>query len=255
MNSPRISALIYNIVTNGRVDYSKAPPMCVDEERIHVKVKGDEVRFDLKEDFRSEDEARESIAAYIKRWEIDEGLCRNSDCFNLEFKSSIADGPRLEASPVKYSVRLSTAIGRVEASQFPSPPAACKVNSDMSWVGGMYDRYMQYRNNRETLPSMAYYCLTVLEGKFGGRTKAALKLCVSISLLDRIGYLSTKKGGPMGARKAEGTTDELSGRDRLFLEESINQIIRRCAEKVPDRLPQITIDDIDKREDQRETSS
>lgn len=227
VNSARVIALIYKLISNGMVDYSKAPPLCIDEKWFSAKVEGNEVRFDLKECFLSEDLARERIEEYVERWEIDEGLRRNSDCFNLEFEYSIDDSPGIKAGPARFSVTVSEATGTVRAPKFPPAPAGFKLEP---YVALMYHRYMRFRDNRDTLPSMAYFCLTVLEETFGSRRDAADRLFVSRNLLDEIARLSSKKGGPGEARKAEGAPTDLSGPERSFLEESIRQIIRRCAE-------------------------
>ena len=227
MSSPRLTALIFKIVTNGKVDYSKVPPLCIEEDEFRVMAKGDTVRFDLKVPVTSDDLARNRVAAYITRWEIDEGLRRNSDCFILKFNYSIDDGPSPKGLPAKFSVNPSTATGVVGASRFPARPTGFTVDPIVEW---MYNRYMRYRRNRDTLPSMAYFCLTVLEEKFGGDRNAAQRLQVSRNVFEEIRRLSSTRGGHGEARKAKGATLELSATERLFLEESTRQIIRRCAE-------------------------
>ena len=49
-------------------------------------------------------------------------------------------------------------------------------------------------------------------------------------MLEKIGYLSSEKGGPE-ARKAEGITKELTEEEHYFLNQAIKKIIRRVAEK------------------------
>ena len=49
-------------------------------------------------------------------------------------------------------------------------------------------------------------------------------------VLDKIGYLSSERGGQQ-ARKAEGKDNDLTAQDRRFLKQAIKTIIRRVAEK------------------------
>ena len=98
------------------------------------------------------------------------------------------------------------------------------------------------------LTSMAYFCLTVLEGTAQDkRQQAATKYGISMTVLNRIGRLSTEKGGPHGARKGEGVSSSLTPKERHFLEEAVKKIIRRAAEKVHDpdtSLKVITMSDL-----------
>ena len=57
----------------------------------------------------------------------------------------------------------------------------------------MFQHYLRHRRDAETLPAMAYFCLTMLEQMAGGRGKAVAHFCISRDVLDRIGKLSTEK--------------------------------------------------------------
>ena len=102
-------------------------------------------------------------------------------------------------------------------------------------VRSMHTRYLDYRQHREPLPSMAYFCLTVVELSTGRQRKrrsaAAKKYRIAVDVLDKIGFLSSEKGGTE-ARKAGGVHDALSARERKFLVESTKALIRRVAEVV-----------------------
>ena len=72
----------------------------------------------------------------------------------------------------------------------------------------MYRRLSDYYADRKYLPSMAYFCLTVLEGKFTNakRRSAAKSFRIDLAVLDAVGELSSTKGGADAARKAERRT-------------------------------------------------
>ena len=64
-------------------------------------------------------------------------------------------------------------------------------------VQTMYDRYMGYRQGREPLTTMAYFCLTILERstkKNHSREVAAETYGIKLEVLNKIGHLSSEKG-------------------------------------------------------------
>ena len=65
-------------------------------------------------------------------------------------------------------------------------------------------------------------------------------------VLDKIGHLSSKRGGQQ-ARKASGKDNDLTDQDRRFLKKAIEVVIRRVAEKAHDPdsdLPEISLSDL-----------
>lgn len=119
----------------------------------------------------------------------------------------------------------------------------------------MFDRYMNYRQKREPLPGTAYFCLTVLENMAEGKKRdgegkrkaASRYFQIDEEVLKKIGRLSSTKGGPAGARKSEGVSHDLTNEERRFLEEAVEKMIRRAAEKAhsPDAdLPKIKLSDL-----------
>ena len=112
----------------------------------------------------------------------------------------------------------------------------------------MYDRFQGYRLGREPLTSMVYFCVTVLEGppRKKRRETAAKKYGIQLEVLNKLGELSSERGGQQ-ARKALGKDNDLTAQESRFLEEVIKAIIRRAAEKAhaPDSdLPEISLSDL-----------
>ena len=188
------------------------------------------VRFDFKEHYATERHAREAIEDYIHVWEFDSGLRMGPNSFKLQFyRPQIEDrNPTPGVAEVSVHVRagMPTATASVSVSRpYPIPPSRLSLTPD---VHTMYDRYMGYRQGREPLASMAYFCLTVLEQPGGGST-VAKRYGIASKLLKKVGRLSSTKGG-RDARKAIGKNDDLSDQDRRFLEGAVVAIIRRAAE-------------------------
>ena len=101
----------------------------------------------------------------------------------------------------------------------------------------MHDRYLGYRERREPLASMVYFCLTALELPWGpgrgAREPAASHYGVDETVLNALWELGSTKGG-VGARKAQGVPLEYTREETRFLEEAVKAIIRRSAEVAHD---------------------
>ena len=234
MNDPHVVALIYGIEHGESVDYEEAESFVLEEPAFRLEVKDKKARFELRDHYAEESAARESIEEYIRVWEFDACLNKGPGSFKLRFdKAEIEDR---NPTPGEVSIHASFTSGVPTFSvsltrrlhTYPSPPLGLAINPD---VQTMYDRYMNYRQGREPLSSMAFFCLTVLENSARGRKKAASKYQIANTVLEKIGYLSSEKGGPE-ARKAEGITKELTEEERYFLNQAIKKIIRRVAGKI-----------------------
>ena len=249
MNDPHVVALSYAMAHGDTIDYSKAEPLCRDEPGFRLTVENRKARFEFKEHYATEERAREALAEYIRVWEFDATLrYGNPDSFRLEFeRAEIVD-----RNPTPGAVRLGARFAArgtgsarltLNVSKYPSPPSDIALNPD---VETMHQRYMRCRQGREPLLAMAYFCLTVLERNAGGRHEAASTYRIGKRVLDKIGNLSTNKGGPE-ARKAGGTSAELSPQERHFLQRAVKAIIRRAAEKEhspADDLPLIAMSNL-----------
>lgn len=260
MNDPHVVALIYRVEQEEipTVDYSKAEPLDgLEEPEFRLDVRDKVVRFEFKVYYATEGEARAAIEDYIRVWEFDANLERGRLAFRLKFeRAEIVD-----RNPTSGQIRMS-AIGDVEvggssrltyiASRYPSPPSDVSLNSD---VHTMYQRYMDYRQGREKLTSMANFCLDFLckfvapqySTKNGSRSEAAKVFQIEKPVLAKIGELCANKGGPTGARKGNAVATNLTESERRFLEKAVKKMIRRVAEKARNPnapLPVISLSDL-----------
>lgn len=242
MNDPHVKALIYHINHGDTIDYSKAQPLEWKEPEIRLTVEDRNVRFEFKEHFGTEEQAREAIENYIRNWEFDATLkFGNPNSFRLKF----VNAEIIDRNPLPGRVRIGgkLEIGGlgsskliVSVSEYPSPPSDIALSPE---VETMYQRYMGYRQKREPLPGMAYFCLSMLEDPpvvstqnrsiRNKRKVAAMKYRIDENVLDKIGQLSSTRGGA-DARKREGTGKSLSSEEHNFLDRAIKAIIRRVAE-------------------------
>ena len=266
MNDPHVVALIYHVNLGSSVDYSKAEPLYVEESEFRLVVKDKKARFELKQHYATATDAKEAIQDYIRKWEFDAYLNHGPSYFQLEYsKPEIVD--RM-TTPGVITIHALPLTGKDSISKgclvtcpftYPSPPSDIRLNSH---IEAMYQQYVNYCRGREgTLLSMAYFCLTVVENlaqppvasshkrkTSGKRLKAAQKYNISQDVLNEIGRLVSTRGGPIEARKEEGSDRDLTltPDERRFLEQAIKKLIRRVAEKTHDRnkvLPVISLSD------------
>ena len=255
MNDPHVVALLYSVNHGKSHDYSKAVPLVHDEPDFRLEIKNNQARFEMKEHFSTKNDARKAVEDYIRNWEFDACLKGGEDCFKLEFIKAIREDRRptpgvisVDADPVRFSFHVSTPKVTVGHPKYPATPSG--VNFNDPDVKTIYQRYMGYRQSNEPLASMAYFCLTVLESMTGqnkNRQKvAAQQFQIDNAVLNKIGELSSKKGG-QGSRKADGVYNNFTTEERTFLEQAIMRIIQRVAEKAhnpDDDLPEITFSDL-----------
>lgn len=253
MNDPHVRCLHYRIALGEDVDYEKAAPLAVETGDFVLKVDSKEAVFEMKSHFPTKDGARATAEAFLRRWEVLSGL--EQDPGDLKFVFHHAD--IIDRAPTPASTRIVNLQGtihmhagmkaavHVSRGKFPSPPRNFALSLD---VETMYARYKAYREGRESLLSMAFMCLTVLEASAGGRASAAKKYSIAMPVLNRLGYLCSERGGPEDARKTpKGRAFvPLSGQEKEWVTQVVRALIRRAGEQAHDpagSLPQLTMQD------------
>ena len=240
MNDPHVVALNYRVEHGPEFDYSKAPALSESTRDFDIRLEDTKVRFAMKTHHATVRDAVDAAEKYIRAWELHVALKRGPNAFTLRFdRPEIVDrNPttgvvRVSANPVRFNVALSQPEVTVSLGSYPSPPSpGLARNPD---VESMFIRYMGYRDGKEPLTSMAYFCLTVLESsavkKKGetARKAAARQYCIANGVMNNVGTLCDKKGG-RGARKAKGVHLELTQGEKRFLEDAVKAMIRRAAE-------------------------
>ena len=88
MNDPHVVALRFRVHHHDRVDYSRAGPLVFDAPEFLVEVKDQKARFELKQHYATEEEARCVVEPFIQNWEFDSSLRRDPLCFRLEFEGA-----------------------------------------------------------------------------------------------------------------------------------------------------------------------
>lgn len=159
-------------------------------------------------------------------------------------------------------VTIRAGVPRVRAkltklvASYPALPQGPAIDHDDPDASFMLSRLDLYRQGREPLADVAYLCLTVVEdsafrvsgGQGSKRKGAAMYYQIEERVLNMVGELSSRKGGPL-ARKSEGRSDPFTKEETLFLEAAVAVLTRRSAEKAADpngSLSLITMADLPK---------
>jgi hypothetical protein len=231
MNDPQVVALIYEVRHSRSVNYDKAKPLIYEAPGFSVRVENDQARFEMKGHFASVEAARSEVSPFVRQWEVSAALDGGPEEFDLVFKDAeIVDrepDPRCPLCPEHFPLSVAGAEGVsiVGRNRYPQPPTGIVVTAN---VEAMLARYLRYREGREPIGAMAYFCLTIVNKMAGGRSAAATQLGVSAKVLKRMGQLSGGAGGAE-ARKADGLSREYTPAERQWLDAAVKMLIRRVA--------------------------
>ena len=240
MEYPRVKALHFRVKHDSGIRFSNAVPLSLRQSAFDILVADEKVCFTMNEHHATSEEARDTVAPYISAWELEAALQLGPNKFVLVF--DIADIEDRDPKTGTISIRpksgfRGTMAGElninltVGKNRYPSPPTV--VLSRSPDVQSMLDRYLGYCKRREPLPSMAYFCFTVLCNSQGPSSNDVRTVGsyygISKKVLRTLSRLSSTKGGA-NARKAEGTHQEMTHEESRFLEAVVKTIIRRTAE-------------------------
>jgi hypothetical protein len=255
MNDPHVQALHYKVKSGSGFDYANATALAHETTAFRVMLDKGEAVFEMKEHYATQDEAVRHVSPFIRAWEIQSDLATVPGSFRLSFdRADIIDrNPPPPPPPGTTVVHLAgaamamgTASVRAEAhvscGSYPAPPTTFAISPD---VESMAQRYQGYREQRESLGAMAYFCLTVVQMRYGNRTAAAQQLGFEAQVLSKLGELTSTKGGAE-ARKAAGTAADYTPTERDWIERAVKRLIERAGEYAHDpsaTRPQITLND------------
>ena len=254
MKDPHVVALLYQIEHSHTVDYSEAQSLSHEDDLFLIRIEDKRVRFEMKDHFATEAEAREAVEPYIRAWEFDVALDVRPGRFRLRFDRS----ERIDRSPtpgvfsadarqIDFSMSLEKASA-VASRPYPIPPSGVTVDPDNPDVSTLFRRYEGYCNGEEPLPSVAYFCFTMLTKYMSaGPEDASRKYGISQRVLRTVSMLSSLKGGPSSARKNTGVCDALTPQEVRFLEEAVKVMVLRAAEVACNPIkhyPHITREDL-----------
>ncbi len=249
MNDPHVEALIYVVEHDKSSDYSLASAIEIEHLPFRLKLEDGEARFEMKEHYPTRQQAERAIQPFIDQWELRASLESGPGTFALKLKRhEIIDRKptpgviSVSASPISLHFTVSSPTVTV-TRQYPHPPPERRMNTNNPDVQTMLHRYMGYRQGREPLPSMAYFCYEVFAKRLGNDSKhASRRHKLSHKLVKRVSNLASNKGGDQ-ARHQSGICHPLTQSEVQFLQKAVAAMIVRAAMVAADpNQPMETID-------------
>ena len=211
MNDPHVAWLRYRLELGDSLSIADPSPLEEDGATFRISLAAGILTVDMMEHHPSIESAQSRVKPYLQSWELATALEFGLDSFRFVYQTGhVID--RNPPSPGSVIVTVPTAVARVSAGvvhlviglrDYPPPPANFAVSPD---VETLWTRFRGYKEGREPLPPMAYFCLTVLEtfgggGRKAGRLAAAAKLGIDFTVLEKLGNLVSQKGDERTARK------------------------------------------------------
>jgi len=253
MNDPHVNALHYRVVVGKDVDYDNAAPLYETNEDFEFSLDGKTAIFKMKEHYSTDNEAKAVVEQYLRAWDILIGIEQDPGDFKLvfDYPDIIDRSPDTNDRNV-INVRGSAHIAvsahaslHVSRGKYPFFPKNFSASPDAET---MYLRYKAYRQNRETLTSMAYMSLTILQTGAGSRKEASRQYNIEYAVLDTLGKFASIKGDPAEARKfpKNGIFKPLCPKEKEWIVSVIKALIRRVGEYAHDpreKLKQLSMSD------------
>jgi len=245
MRDPHVESLRYRLKTSATTTYENPPAVKFIRDEFECHLNDGVLKCRMREHFPTVEEAQRVVEDFLHSWEIKTALELRRGAMKFQFEDShvIDRNPPPPGSSEFNYVSTSgglkftgsvTSIHSITLREYPDPPIDFTVTPD---VETLWQRYNNYLDGKEQLPSMANFCLTLVENKADGKGKkgkrefAANLFKIDKSILNMLGYLSTK-GDTMTARKfpKEGDLIPLSGKEIKWIKAAVKILIRRMGE-------------------------
>lgn len=254
MNDPHVVSLRYSLKMDEDTSYRSPPAIAWETEVFRATLESGVLFMEMKEHHATAGDAMAAVTGSLRSWEIDVALRlgRGSLRFEYEDAKIIDRNPPSPGSPRSGWATLqaratATAVGtsHVARARYPDPPqrfAAAPL------VETMWKRFERFLDGKEPLTSMAYFCLTVIEGDAGSRKDAAAKYNVDLKVLSELGRLTSAVGDEETGRKYDrsGSRSHTS-REKNWIEEAVKILVRRVGEYAADHaapMAQIVMSDL-----------
>ena len=236
MRDPHVEKLIYKLKENETVEYEDPSKVDAILSEYHLSLNDGILSIEMQIHCASVNEARQKVEPFLRAWETDTFLKSRHEQLYFEFKDSKVidlDPPdpgetiTLQPSSIVHSHSIEMAVATVTKNEYPQPPSYESLSPDAETL---VERYRGYRDGKEQLLAMSYFCLTLIESRAKNRKEAAKKCFMDKDILDKIGELSSTRGYYDKARKHYSKPKKISSKEKTWLDSAIRQIILQVAE-------------------------
>jgi hypothetical protein len=249
MRDPHVNSLLYRLECPPST-FQNPSPVRHETPTFDITLADQKVKFEFKEHYATEKAAQESVAHFLRAWEIDAGLTMGPGVLRFVYeRADVIDrnpppaGETQLIGVVGIPSGEAWAIGTLTVARpaYPDPPKVFKVSPD---VETMWNRYEGYVAGREPLPAMAYFCLTVILTRAGNRQSAAQAYNIQLGVLRKLAEITSCHGDAATARKMVETLIPHTRQELAWIEAVVKAIIRRVAEVEGGQSgPQISMSD------------
>jgi hypothetical protein len=247
MTNLHVESLTYKIETDEGLSYYQPPPLDISNQQWDGRLEKDTLTCKMKISLPTADDARKVVDPFLRAWEIDVSLKlnRRSSIRFIYVDAKIVDlDPPQNGSITIYpqgilsSVKFGMPKISITMHKYPEPPYNFIVSPD---VEKLWYRYGMYLDRKEPLITMAYFCLTFIENKYGKGEKGKLKrkhtadtLKINLKVLNKLGELTSIRGSTETARKitSENVLSPLIGKEIRWIETLLKIIIYRLGQDV-----------------------
>jgi hypothetical protein len=243
MTDPHVVWLEYEMRT--AFVFDNPPPLHWHTLVFDADLKDALVRMQMLSHFATEAEARTAVEPFLRMWEIDIALANAKKReVTFEFRQGqVVDrnppppGSTVSAMATMTGVAAIAMAGQVTKHSYPAVPT---YGSPVPDVLSLWNRFEGFTNGREPLPSMAYFCFTVIKSRYGNIDAARKALAVDKAVFSTLSTLSTNRGDALTARKITADLRPLENAETEWLKSVIPSLIRQvwvaAAGGVPTRL-------------------
>jgi len=180
----------------------------------------------------SVESARKVVEPFLNAWELEAEIIDGFPVIEFEFLGANELGnTRFNLFKLRKLMAVTADDKKIAAedtlvirrTKYPDPPTI-RITPEMV---NIWSRFKNARLDiRETFQSCAYYCLTVIERSAGGRRSAAKQYHIDVSVLSKLGELTSVRGDPESARKALANhAAPLTRLERKWIDHTIRKII------------------------------
>jgi hypothetical protein len=254
MRDPHVVALRYRLESPESVVFEDAPAVERETAGFRLHLWNGKLTVHMKGHHATVESARVCVDPYLRAWEISTGLQFGSGqvAFIYDPPADMIDrdppppgNVRLIAGVANLTLKGMPCVVTVTRRSYPEPPDDFSASPD---VRCMWLRYKMHKDGKEPLLSMAFFCLTLLQGATGKPERRALcdMYGIDLAVRDTLGEIVSERGGPEEARKFDvGTTrTPLTPKEQTWVDEVIRTLIQRKAQYDADPAatrPQITM--------------
>lgn len=234
MRDPHVVSLRYRLETDERTRYNDPAPLEYEAGEFHLRLQEAVLTCEMKEHHSTERDARAAVEPFLRSWELDAALTRGDIVrFVFEEADTVDRNP---PPPGTSQVVLLRMLGLSVAAEvtraireqltYPQPPRSFVASPN---VETMWHRYTGYLEGREPLAAMAYFCLSLVQWRARGRSKAVLEYDIERDVLDTLGTLVSERGDRITARKfdSHSTLQPLTEAEVRWIKSAVKTLIRQ----------------------------